>query len=162
MGHPRSSNILPISQKANDPDNPDHWSTPHFEFYGEKPDYRILFPFGAIGAFRRARDGNHTRTNYDSQCMLGIALGRSEFTNGMIFYNPELDSFCVSADYLIDKRRHIGEAFPSIRYNGGLTTSVLLNKKDGPTKFDIDEAAFIQCQDTYDILSGRIVMPPTL
>ena len=45
------SNILPISKKANDPDNPEHWSTPHFEFYGEKPDYRILFPFGAIGAF---------------------------------------------------------------------------------------------------------------
>lgn len=34
----------------------------------------------------------------DSQCLLGIALGRSEYTNGMIFYNPELDSFYNSAD----------------------------------------------------------------
>ena len=60
------SNILPISQKGNDLKDPEHWSTPHFEFYGEKPDYRILFHFGAIGAFRRARDGNYARTNYDS------------------------------------------------------------------------------------------------
>ena len=97
--------------------------TPHFEFFGTKPDYRILFPFGCIGAFCRARDGNHDRTNFESQCMLGIALGRSEYTNGMIFYNPIMDSFCTSADYLIDKNRLVGEVFPSLRYDGGLTMS---------------------------------------
>ena len=89
-------------------------TTPHFEFFGTKPDYRILFPFGCIGAFRRARDGNHTRNNFESQCMLGIALGRSEYTNGMVFYNPIMDSFCTSADYLIDKNRLVGKNFPSL------------------------------------------------
>ena len=64
-----------------------------------KPDYRIVFSFGSIGSFRRPRDGNHKRTNFESQCMLGIALGRSEYTNGMIFYNPVLDSMSVSADF---------------------------------------------------------------
>ena len=72
-----------------------------------------------------------------------IALGHSKFTNGMIFHNLELSSFCVLADYLIDKLRHIGEAFPSIQYNGGLMTLVLSNKMDGRPKFDIDEAVFI-------------------
>ena len=43
--------------------------------------------------------------------MLGIALSRSEYTNGMIFYNPNLDSFSTLADYLIDKNRHVGEVF---------------------------------------------------
>ena len=94
--------------------------------------------------------------------MLGIALDRSKFTNGMIFYNPELDSFCVSADYLIDKQRHIGEVFPSIVYDGGLRTKVISDKKDGPTKFTVDQLVFIQCEKTYDILSGRVIMPPTL
>ena len=82
-------------------------------------DSIILFPFGAIGAFPRVNDGSYSRSKFDSQCLLGIALGRSEFTNGMIFYNPIPDSFCTSADFLIDKNRHIGEAFPSIRYDGG-------------------------------------------
>ena len=68
-------------------------TTPHKEFYGTKLDYRVLFPFGAIGAFRRYCDGNHQRTQFESQCMLGIAVGRSEYTNGMVFYNPEMDSF---------------------------------------------------------------------
>ena len=28
-------------------------------------------------------------------------------------------------------------------------------------KFDIDEHVFIQCQESYDILEGTIVTPPT-
>lgn len=93
--------------------------------------------------------------------MLGIALDCSEVTNGMIFYNPDLDSFFVSADYPIDKKRHIGEAFSSIQYDWGLTTKVLSNKKNGLTKYDIGDSVFIQCQDTYDILSGLVAMPRT-
>ena len=155
------SNFLPITQNANDINDVKYWSTPHQEFYGEKPDYRLLFPFGVVGAFRRFKDDNRNRTKFDSQCMLGIAIGRSEFTNGMIFYNPELDSFCVSADYLIDKQRLVGEAFPSIRYDGGLTTKVISNEKIGPSKYDIGDSVFIQCQTTYDILSGLVAMPPT-
>ena len=99
-----------------------------------KPDYRILFPFGYIGAFRRPRDCNHTQNNFESQCMLGIARGRSKYTNGMVFY-PIRDSFSTSADYLVDKNRHVGEVFPSLQYDGGLTTSVLYEKSDAHTKF---------------------------
>ena len=93
--------------------------------------------------------------------MLGIALGRSEYTNGMVFYNPVLDSFSTSADYLLDKGRNIGDVFPSLRYDGGSVIFVLSNKDDKPVKFDIDERVFIQCQESYDILEGTIVTPPT-
>ena len=86
-------------------------TTLYFKYLGVKPDYRILFPFGSIGPFRRPRDGNHKRTNFESQCMLGIALGCSKYPNGMIFYNPVLDSMSVSADFLLDKNPHIGELF---------------------------------------------------
>ena len=78
-------------------------TTPYYEFFGVKPDYRILFPFGSIGSFCCPCDGNHKRTNFESQCMLGIALGCSKYTNGMIFYNPVLDSMSVSVDFLLDK-----------------------------------------------------------
>ena len=42
-------NILPITQQQDGTDNPTLMSTPHFEFFGVKPDYCILFPFGCIG-----------------------------------------------------------------------------------------------------------------
>ena len=89
-------------------------STPHFEIFGVKPDYWILFPFGCIGAFCCPRDGNHTRNNSESQCMLGIALGRSEYTNGMVFYNPILDIFSTLTDNLVDKNRYVSKVFPSL------------------------------------------------
>ena len=76
-------NIFPITQKEGSLD-PAFMTIPHFEFFGKKPDYRILFPFGCICAFHRARDDNHNCTNFESQCMLGIALSRSEYTNGII------------------------------------------------------------------------------
>ena len=111
------------------------WTTPHEAFYGVKPDYRVFYPFRCFGSFRRVRDGNKDHGTFDSQGLIGIALGRSEFTNGMIFYNPILDSFSTSADYKLDCNRTIAEVFPSIRYDGGLTTSVLsANRDDTPTK----------------------------
>ena len=90
-------------------------TTPHFELYGTKPDYRTLFPFGAIGSFRRVKDGNRNRTQFESQGMLGIALGCSEYTNGMVFYNRVLDSFSTSADYLLDKGRNIRDVMIYLR-----------------------------------------------
>ena len=96
-------NLLPVTTNPNDAKNSAFWSTPFKEFYNTKLDYRIIFNFGSIGAFCRVIDGNKKQSKMDSQAMLGITVGRSEFTNRMIFYNPEMDSFCVSADYILDK-----------------------------------------------------------
>ena len=79
----------------------------------------------------------------------------------MVFYNPVLDSFSTSADFVLNKGRNISDVFPNFRYDRGLVTSMLLNKDDKPVKVDIDERLFIQCQESYDILEGMIVTPPT-
>ena len=93
--------------------------------------------------------------------MLEIVLRRSEYTNGMIFYNPVMDSFCTSADYLIDKNRHVGKVFPFLRYDEGPTMSVLFGKNDTPTKFNFGDCVFMQDNQTYGILEGTVTMPPT-
>ena len=155
------SNIFPVSQKADNIANPDYLTTTYYELFGEKPNYRILFPFGAIGAFCCVRDRNNHFHKFNLQCLFGIALGYSEFTNHMVFCNSTRDSFCTSADYLIDKNCHIWNVFPSIRYDGRLVTLVILNENDGPSKFDIDKSVFVHCQDTFDIFPATITIPPT-
>ena len=75
----RRVNVLPVSSNPDNLTDPESMTTPHFEFYGTKPDYHTLFPFGAIGSFRQMRDGNCDRIQFESQGMLGIALGRSEY-----------------------------------------------------------------------------------
>ena len=71
----RCINVLPVSSNPDNPTDPDSMTTPHFQLYGTKPDYRTLFPFGAVGSFRRVRDRNRDRTQFESQGMLGIVLG---------------------------------------------------------------------------------------
>ena len=79
----------------------------------------------------------------------------------MVFCNPNLVSFSILADYLIYKNRHVSEFPPSLRYDGGLTTSVLSEKSDAPTKFNISEKVFVKDSKTYDILEDMMMMPPT-
>ena len=42
-----------------------------------------------------------------------------------------------------------------------MTTSILLEKSYAPTKFSIGEKVFVQDSETYDILEGTVMMPPT-
>ena len=70
-------------------------------------------------------------------------------------------AFCASADYLIDKNQYVSEVFPSLRYDRGLTMSVLSGKDVIPTKFSIEDCVFIQDNKMYDILEGTVTMPPT-
>ena len=57
-----------------------------------------------------------------------------------------MNSFCISADYLIDKNWHVGEVFLSLPYDGG---------------FSIGDRVFVQDNQMYDILKGTVTMPPT-
>ena len=42
-------NLLPVTTGKPGDQNLDLMTTPHKEFYGTKPDYRVLFPFGMVG-----------------------------------------------------------------------------------------------------------------
>ena len=42
-----------------------------------------------------------------------------------------------------------------------MTTSVLSDKSDAPTKFAICEQVFVQKKETYDMLEGTVMIPPT-
>jgi hypothetical protein len=96
-------------------------TTPFEAFYGIKPDLRTLFPFGSIGYYGCPRNGPYgTRTNFESQSFVGIALGHADTSNGMLFWNPTLTCFCVSADYRLDDTRAVADPFPTLVYDGGL------------------------------------------
>ena len=79
----------------------------------------------------------------------------------MIFYNPTLDSFSTSADYYLDRQRTVAEEFPSLRYDGGLTTSVWSsNRVDAPSKYVTGDSVFVY-DDDCNISAGTIITPPT-
>jgi len=93
--------------------------------------------------------------------MLGIALGRNEFMNGMIFYNPTLDSFCTSADYRLDPHASIAENFPFVLYDGGLSTAVLSSWNLSPSKFNVGNSVYVRLEDNGNVATGIVETPPT-
>ena len=73
-----------------------------------------------------------------------------------------MDSICVSADYIIDTKRHISDVFPNIRYDGGFIAKFISHdESDNQPTFDIGDEVYVQCQTTNDIFEGKVIMPPT-
>jgi hypothetical protein len=58
-----------------------------------------------------------------------IALGWSDVSNALVFYNWTLQKFGTSADYLLDANKSIGLAFPSLHYDGGIHIRLYSNPK---------------------------------
>lgn len=83
-------------------------TTTHLKFFGVKPNCRILFLFGSIGAFCCVCEGIYHHTNFESQYILGIVLGHNKSITSIVCYNLTLDSFFTSADYPIGKNNNIG------------------------------------------------------
>ena len=93
-------------------------STPLELFYGVHPDYRVLFRFGSVGYFRRTIESSgQKKSKFSSQSSTAIALGRSDYTNGMMFWDPTTSRFPVSADYKLDPDRQLSDPFPEIHYD---------------------------------------------
>jgi hypothetical protein len=100
-------------------------TTPFKLFFGVKPDYRMLFPFVAVGYYRKPLEASSKkRSKFKSRTAAGIAIGRSDFTNGMVFWDPDTSKFSTSADYKLDASRTLTSPFPNLKYDRGINPSL--------------------------------------
>ena len=81
--------------------------TPFELFYKRKPNGRVLSPFGILGTYC------HDASTFETESSPGIVVGRSDYTNGLIFYNPLNKSFGVSSDYTFGRRQIPPHPLPS-------------------------------------------------
>jgi hypothetical protein len=138
-------------------------TTAHELFYSIKPDLRIFFPFGAVVYYHHPSDGGGgERKKFESKAFTGIALGCSDNTNGMMFWNSTLSRFCVSADYKLDSDRVIAGAFPDINYDGGIYVKLYSNPQDFDVKpFPVGAEVFAKIGEEPDgdalMAEGRVI-----
>ena len=93
-------------------------------FYQAKPDMRCLFPFGAVGFSRHSCNDVDKVTNLDAQARPGIALGRCDVSNALLFWSPKTSRFHVSADYKLDPGKHVRHLFPQLVHDGAFHFSL--------------------------------------
>jgi hypothetical protein len=134
-------------------------TTPFELFYGIKPDYRTLFQWGCIGFYRRIRDSSGDRGQFDMHSSVGIALGRSNHTNGMIFWDPVTQRMNVSADYKLDSTAAIGTHFPNVIYDGQISPMVLRGGKHS-TKEPFPPGTEVQVRIDDEYYQGTIFSVP--
>ena len=83
-------NVLPCKDVAG------HLTSPFKLFYDTDPDlWSVLYKWGSLGYYRRPSNTSVEASNSDMQADVGIALGRSSHTNGMIFWNPTTQRMAV-------------------------------------------------------------------
>jgi hypothetical protein len=99
---PSAPRSPPRPRGANDADKYAKLTTPYKLFYGQKPDYRVLFKWGCVGYYSRVTDSGVPRGNFNVQSSVGIAIGRSNQTNAMIFWDPGTSRMNVSSTYRLD------------------------------------------------------------
>jgi hypothetical protein len=147
----RRLNVCPLSRPTESP------TTPFALFYGRKPDYRILFPFGSIGYYR-----HETNAAFEAESRPGIALGRSDYTNGIVFYNPATHSFSVSSDYTMDSHKDIRTHFPRVIYDGGFDELSLLSQRAREVSpYAPGESVYAYLEEESITVTGIVVTCPT-
>jgi hypothetical protein len=135
-------------------------ATPLELFYGVRPDYRVLYKFGTVRFFRRTIESTgQKKSKFSSQSHTGIALGRSDCTNGMMFWDPTTSRFSVSADYSLDPDRSLANPFPELNYGGGFTRSLLSGTTPSKEPHPPGSTVFALIQG--DVFEGKVLSVST-
>ena len=129
------SNYLPVKTDAGT------LTTPFFEAYGKKPDYRKLLPLFSI-AYVKVYDSIKGNT-LTSQTVKAILVGNDSKSDGRLFYNPATRGLMGSSDYRLDISHPSGPPFGLV-YNGGFEFNLFDNSAEAiAPAYDLGQSVFI-------------------
>ena len=121
--------------------------------HGVKPDAKTWFELFSVGYFSHDTDGSSKRAKCDAHTLDGIAVGRDDRSNTVVFYNPITKRYYHPPAFKLDEARLPVTSFPkSIRYDGGLTCGLLRNKSD-PTPEPFPPGMHVHVQLSDDLES---------
>jgi transposase InsO family protein len=128
--------------------------------HGVKPNANTWFELFSIGYFPHHMESNETKSKMQAQTMDGIAVGRDELSNTILFYNPVNKQYYRPPIYKLDEGRLPISTFPkSIRFDGGLTCGLLRHKTD-PTPEPFPPGTRVSITQSDKIIKGTISNVP--
>ena len=137
-------------------------TTPFELVHGCKPDSKTWFELFSIGYFKRETDNSTSRSNTEDQALDGIAVGRDDRTNTIVFYNPLTKSYYRPPAFKLDEGRLPVTNFPkSIKYDGGLTCGLFRNRTD-PTPEPFPPGTRVNVEHNGSTVRGTIQNVPLI
>jgi hypothetical protein len=126
----------------------------------QDPDWRVLLEWGSIGYFRQTiHSSGAAHSNFSTQTRAGITLGQSDYTNGIMFWDPTTSCFSISADYQLDSDRALEDPFPKLKYDGNFHASLISGSAPPKEPFPPGAAAFALIDG--EVYEGTITDIPT-
>ena len=99
--------------------------------HNSKTYSKTWFELFSIGYFSHDTENSESRSKLKTHTIDGIGVGRYYRSNSIIFYNPITSSYYRPPDFRLDESRLPITNFPnSLRFDGGLTCSLLRNNTD--------------------------------
>ena len=96
--------------------------------HNSKPDSKTWFKLFSIGYFNHDTYNAESCSKLQAHTLYGIAVGRDDRSNSIIFYNPITSGYYRPPDFRLDESRLPITNFPnSLRFDGGLTCGLLSN-----------------------------------
>ena len=106
-------------------------TTPYELVHGTKPQSETWFELFSVGYFNHQTDNAESRSTSQAKTLDGIAVGRDDRSNTILFYNPITKSYYRPPAFSLDESRLPVTNFPkSIRFDGGLTCGLLRYRTD--------------------------------
>ena len=106
-------------------------TTPFEIVHNSKPDSKTWFELFSIGYFNHDTDNAESRSKLQAHTLYGIAVGRDDRSNSIIFYNPITSSYYRPPAFRHYEYRLPITNFPnSLRFDGGLSCGLLRNKTE--------------------------------
>ena len=133
-------------------------TTPFEHVHKYKPDSKRYFDLFCIRYFNHETDNAESCYKLQAHTLDEIAVDRDDRSNSIIFYNPITSSYCSPPDFWLDESRlPITDFQNSLRFDGGLTCSLLRNKTNPIHEpFPPGTHVSIQHDDAPDVATSRI------
>ena len=104
-------------------------TTPFELVHNSTPDSNKWFEIFSIGYFNHDTDNAKSRSKLQAYTLDGIAVGRDDMSNSIIFHNPKTFNFYRPPAFQLDESRLPTTNFPNyLQFDYGLTCGLLRNK----------------------------------
>eukprot|EP00804_Cyclotella_cryptica_P022088 CCRYP_011573-RA/>CCRYP_011573-RA protein AED:0.27 eAED:0.27 QI:0/-1/0/1/-1/1/1/0/654 len=129
--------------------------------HGTKPDSSTWFELFSVGFFKMESSSNGKQSKTQSMSLAGIAVGRDDISNTILFYNPLTRSYYRPQAFTLDETRLPLTQWPGLIVPDGSLSCGLPRNNTDPTPEPFPPGTRVTLLRNNDFIRGTIANVPS-